>query len=163
MVDFIFTLFYFRFLRDSSFRNLLYWSKLQRTPRFYAWAGISFEILAMNHIDRVKQRLGISGVATQLYSWRSKSDAGAAERAAQIDMVIERGDNTINLCEMKFSESEFAINKDYEKILRNKIVRFMEETKTRKSIQLTFISSYGLQRNMYSGIAQNEVVLNDLF
>ena len=162
LVDF-FTLFYFRFLRDSSFRNLLYWSKLQRTPRFYAWAGVSFEILAMNHIDQVKQRLGISGVATQLYSWRSKSDAGAAERAAQIDMVIERGDNTINLCEMKFSESEFAINKDYEKILRNKIVRFMEETKTRKSIQLTFISSYGLQRNMYSGIAQNEVVLNDLF
>ena len=162
LVDF-FTLFYFRFLRDSSFRNLLYWSKLQRTPRFYAWAGVSFEILAMNHIDRVKQRLGISGVATQLYSWRSKSDTGSAERAAQIDMVIERGDNTINLCEMKFSESEFAINKDYEKILRNKIVRFMEETKTRKSIQLTFISSYGLQRNMYSGIAQNEVVLNDLF
>jgi AAA+ ATPase superfamily predicted ATPase len=162
LVDF-FTLFYFRFLRDSSFRNLLYWSKLQRTPRFYAWAGVSFEILAMNHIDQVKQRLGISGVSTQLYSWRSKSDAGAAERAAQIDMVIERGDNTINLCEMKFSESEFAINKDYEKILRNKIVRFMEETKTRKSIQLTFISSYGLQRNMYSGIAQNEVVLNDLF
>ena len=100
---------------------------------------------------------------SQLYSWRSKSDAGSAERAAQIDMVIERGDNTINLCEMKFSESEFAINKDYEKILRNKIVRFREETKTRKSIQLTFISSYGLQRNMYSGIAQNEVVLNDLF
>ena len=77
-------------------------------------------------------------------------------------MVIERGDNTINLCEMKFSEGEFAINKDYDKILRNKIARFMEETKTRKSIQLTFISSYGLQRNMYSGIAQNEVVLNDL-
>ena len=163
MVDFIFTLFYFRFLRESSFRNLLYWSKLQRTPRFYAWAGVSFEILAMNHIDQVKQRLGIAGVATQLYSWRSKSDAGSAERAAQIDMVIERGDNTINLCEMKFSEGEFAINKDYDKILRNKIARFMEETKTRKSIQLTFISSYGLQRNMYSGIAQNEVVLDDLF
>ena len=74
-----------------------------------------------------------------------------------------RRDNTINLCEMKFSEGEFAINKDYDKILRNKIARFMEETKTRKSIQLTFISSYGLQRNMYSGIAQNEVVLDDLF
>ena len=162
LVDF-FTLFYFRFLRESSFRNLLYWSKLQRTPRFYAWAGISFEILAMNHISQVKQRLGIAGVSTNLYSWRSKSSGEADERAAQIDMVIERGDNTINLCEMKFSEGEFAINKDYDKILRNKIARFMEETKTRKSIQLTFISSYGLQRNMYSGIAQNEVVLDDLF
>lgn len=78
MVDFIFTLFYFRFLRESSFRNLLYWSKLQRTPRFYAWAGISFEILAMNHISQVKQRLGIAGVSTNLYSWRSKS-SGEAE------------------------------------------------------------------------------------
>ena len=107
--------------------------------------------------------MGIAGVSTNLYSWRSRSSGEADKRAAQIDMVIERGDNTINLCGMKFSEGEFAINKDYEKILRNKIVRFMEETKTRKSIQLTFISSYGLQRNMYSGIAQNEVVLNDLF
>ena len=107
--------------------------------------------------------MGIAGVSTNLYSWRSKSSGEADERAAQIDMVIERDDNTINLCEMKFSEGEFAINKDYDKILRNKIARFMEETKTRKSIQLTFISSYGLQRNMYSGIAQNEVVLDDLF
>ena len=107
--------------------------------------------------------MGIAGVSTNLYSWRSKSSGEADERAAQIDMVIERGDNTINLCEMKFSEGEFAINKDYDKILRNKIARFMEETKTRKSIQLTFISSHGLQRNMYSGIAQNEVVLDDLF
>ncbi len=160
LVDF-FTLFYFRFLRDSSFRNLLYWSKLQRTPRFYAWAGISYEILAMNHINQIKQKLGISGVATNLYSWRSKG--GVDEKADQIDLVIERGDNTINLCEMKFSEGEFAIDKDYEKVLRNKIARFMEETKTRKSIQLTFVTSYGLQRNMYSGIAQNEVVLDDLF
>ena len=57
----------------------------------------------------IQVRLGISGVTTQLYSWRSKSDAGSAERAAQIDMVIERGDNTINLCEMKFSEGEFLM------------------------------------------------------
>ena len=165
LVDF-FTLFYFRFLRDSSFRNLLFWSKLQRTPRFYAWAGISFEILAMNHIDAIKQKLGISGVATCLYSWRSKGGEpaeGEEHRAAQIDMVIERGDNTVNLCEMMFSEGEFAIGKDYERVLRNKIACFIEETKTRKSIQLTFVSSYGLQRNMYSGIAQNEVVLDDLF
>ncbi len=165
LVDF-FTLFYFRFLRDSSFRNLLFWSKLQRTPRFYAWAGISFEILAMNHIDAIKRKLGISGVATCLYSWRSKGGEpaeGEEHRAAQIDMVIERGDNTVNLCEMKFSEGKFAIGKDYERVLRNKIACFIEETKTRKSVLLTFVSSYGLQRNMYSGIAQNEVVLDDLF
>lgn len=162
LVDF-FTLFYFRFLRESSFRNLQYWSALQRTPRFYAWAGVSFEILAMEHIAQIKKKLGISGVATSVYSWRSRSAEKDGERAAQIDMVIERADNTINLCEMKFSEDEYAISKDYDKVLRNKIVRFQEETKSRKSIQLTFVTSYGLKKGMYAGIAQNEVVLDDLF
>lgn len=65
------------------------------------------------HDSQVKQRLGIAGVSTNLYSWRSRSSGEADQRAAQIDMVIERGDNTINLCGMKFSEGEFAINKDY--------------------------------------------------
>lgn len=65
------------------------------------------------HDSQVKQRLGIAGVSTNLYSWRSRSSGEADKRTAQIDMVIERGDNTINLCGMKFSEGEFAINKDY--------------------------------------------------
>lgn len=162
LVDF-FTLFYFRFLRDSSFRNLQFWGALQRTPRFYSWAGISFEILAMTHIRQIKQKLGISGVATNIYSWRSRAVDNPGGRAAQIDLVIERGDNTVNLCEMKFSESEFTISKDYDAVLHNKVACFISETKTRKSIQLTFVSSYGLKRNTYSGIAQNEVLLDDLF
>lgn len=161
LVDF-FTLFYFRFLRESSFRNLQYWSALQRTPRFYAWAGVSFEILAMRHIPQIKKKLGISGVATSVYSWRSRIAEGE-ERAAQIDMVIERADNTVNICEMKFSEDEFPISKDYDKVLRNKLVRFQTETKIRKSIQLTFVTSYGVKKGMYAGIVQNEVVLDDLF
>ncbi len=161
LVDF-FTLFHFRFLRDSSFRNLQYWSSLQHTPKFYAWAGISFELLAQSHVSQIKQRLGISGVATNVYSWRSRKDEDL--RSAQIDMVIERGDNTINLCEMKFSESEYEISKDYDLVLRNKIVRFTTETKSRKSIQLTFITTYGVHRNPYSSqLVQNEVLLDDLF
>lgn len=162
LVDF-FTLFYFRFLKESSFRNLQYWSTLQRTPKFYAWAGVSFEILAMGHISQIKKKLGISGVAANVYSWRSRRTAGDEKRSAQIDMVIERADNTINICEIKFSEAEFAIDKDYESVLRNKIVRFREETKTRKSIQLTFVTSYGVKKGMYANIVQNEVVLDDFF
>jgi uncharacterized protein len=161
LVDF-FTLFHFRFLKESSFRSLKYWSNLQHTPKFYAWAGISFELLVQTHVAQIKKRLGISGVVTNVYSWRSRKDEG--QRAAQIDMVIERGDNTINLCEMKFSESEYEINKDYDVVLRNKIVRFTEETKSRKSIQLTFITTYGLHRNTYSAqLVQNEVLMEDLF
>lgn len=157
-----FTLFHFRFLKASSFRNLQYWSGLQHTPKFYAWAGVSFELLVQTHVDQVKKKLGISGVATNVYSWRSRKDNGL--RGAQIDMVIERGDNTINLCEIKFSESEYEISKDYDSVLRNKITRFVEETKSRKSVQLTFVTTYGLHRNPYSSqLVQNEVLLDDLF
>ena len=161
LVDF-FTLFYLRFVRGSSLRNLQYWSQLQHTPKFYAWAGISFELLAQCHIPQIKQKLGVSGVATNVYSWRSHSPE--AQRGAQIDMVIERGDNTVNLCEMKFSENEFEISKDYEGTLRNKISAFAEEKKKRNSIHLTFVTTYGLKRNMYSDqLVQSEVVLDDLF
>lgn len=88
---------------------------------------------------------------------------GEDGRAAQIDMVLERADNTINICEMKFSEDEFAISKDYDKVLRNKISRFIEETRCRKSIQLTMVTSYGVKKGMYAGIVQNEVLLDDFF
>ena len=116
-------------------------------------------MLVMKNIDKIKRKLGISGVKTEVYSWRSKiSDPGA-----QIDLVIDRNDNTVNLCEIKFSESEFLISKQYDKNLRNKISAFISETKTKKSVQLTFITTYGLKRNEYSSVAQNEVVMDDLF
>ena len=160
LIDF-FTLFHFRFMRDSSFRNLQYWTSLQRTPRFYAWAGISFEILSACHINEIKRKLGISGVATNIYSWRGKGET--SDRAVQIDLVIERADNTIDICEMKFTEQEFTITKDYDNTLRHKLATFIEETKTRKSVQLVFVTSSGLLRNMYSGRVQAEVILDDLF
>lgn len=160
LVDF-FTLFHFRFMRESSFRNLQYWTSIQRTPRFYAWAGISFEILASCHIDGIKGKLGITGVATNVFSWRGKSVT--ADKAVQIDLVIERADNTIDICEMKFTEQEFAINEEYCQNLSRKIATFVEETKTRKSVQLVFVACCGVQHNMYSGIVQAEVTLDDLF
>ena len=160
LIDF-FTLFHFRFMRESSFRNLLFWSNIQRTPRFYAWAGISFEILATTHIPQIKQRLGITGVATNEYSWRSRNTEET--EGAQIDLVIERADNTLNICEMKFSETEYAITQEYDKTLRQKIAAFVAQTKTRKSVQLTMVTTYGLKRTIYSGSVQSEIVLDDLF
>lgn len=160
LIDF-FTLFYFRFMRQSSFHNLQYWTSIQRTPKFYAWAGISFEILSISHIIEIKKKLGISGVATSVYTWRGKEEGG--DRAVQIDLVIDRADNTIDICEMKFSEHEYSITKDYEGDLRRKIATFIERVKTRKSVQLVLVSSYGVKPNQYSGIVQSEVTLEDLF
>ena len=79
------------------------------------------------------------------------------------DLLIDRRDRGINLCEIKFSIGEFTIDQAYDLALRNKISVFRQETKSRKSLQLIMITTYGLKRNMYSGLVQNQVTLDDLF
>ena len=78
-------------------------------------------------------------------------------------MVIERADNMVNLSEMKFSIAPFAIVKNYEMNLRNKLVRFMEYTERHKSLQITFVTTYGLTQNTHFGVVSNEITLDDLF
>ena len=115
-----------------------------------------------------KCKLGIAGVLTETSSWFSKikddSDKGEKQkRGAQIDLLIDRRDRVINLCEIKFSINDYMIDADYEKALRNKIDAFKRETATKKSVQLTMITTYGVKKNKYSNRVQSEVVLNDLF
>ena len=86
-----------------------------------------------------------------------------SEQGAQIDLVIDRNDNTINLCEMKFSVGVFSIDKSYEMNLRNKLMRFLACTDKRKSVQMTFVTTFGIERNSHSNIVNNEVTLDDLF
>ena len=87
----------------------------------------------------------------------------AAQQGTQIDLLIDRVDRIINLCEMKFSESPYVITKEYETKLRMKMAIFREESKTRKSLSLTMITTYGILPGLHSSIVQNEVVLDDLF
>lgn len=155
LVDF-FTLFYFNFIIK---KQIYSWSDLQGKAIFYSWAGLSFEILAIQHIFQIKKQLGISGVNSREYTWRCEDE----NKGAQIDLVIERADNTVNLCEMKFSVGQFSIDKDYESNLRNKLSKFVEHTKMKKSIQLTLITTYGLKGNQYSGVASNQIKLDDMF
>ena len=155
LVDF-FTLFYFNFIIK---KQIYSWSDLQGKAIFYSWAGLSFEILAIQHIFQIKKQLGISGVNSREYTWRCEDE----NKDAQIDLVIERADNTVNLCEMKFSVGQFSIDKDYESNLRNKLSKFVEHTKMKKSIRLTLITTYGLKGNQYSGVASNQIKLDDMF
>lgn len=153
-----YTLFYFRFLKDRHGVDEKFWQNTLDNPSKRAWCGYSFEQVCKDHIEKIKNKLGISGVLTERSSWFSKGDRGA-----QIDLVIDRRDRIINLCEIKYSESEFEIDKDYDMKLRNKIETFRNETKTRKALHLVFITTYGLKRGMYSSIAQAEVKAEDLF
>jgi len=154
-----FTLFYHRFENKRNVQSSDFWLRFCTTPTHSAWAGYAFEILCLLHISQIRTALGISGVLTEVYSWRSKIH----NPGAQIDLVIERGDQVINLCEMKYSSSEYIIDKAMDINLRNKKSAFITETQTRKSAQTTFITTYGLQKNIYQANIPFEVTIDELF
>ena len=154
-----YTLFYFKYLEKFDEQDEHFWTNATNTPQHNAWAGYAFEILALLHINEIKRALGISGVQTAIFAWRSEF----SEPAAQVDLVIDRKDGIINLCEIKFSKTQFAIEKSYEANLRHKIAAFQNETKTKKAVHLLMLTTFGLQKNTYFSIAQKEVVLDDLF
>jgi len=154
-----YTLFYFKYLEKSDGQDEHFWTNTANSPQHNAWAGYAFEILALLHTNEIKLALGISGVQAAIFAWRSEN----AGLAAQIDLVIDRKDGIINLCEIKFSRTQFAIDKDYEENLRNKIAAFQNETKTKKAVHLLMLTTFGLQKNKYFSIAQKEIVLDDLF
>ena len=158
LTDF-YTLFYFKFIKNNKYNDDNFWVNTIGTPLHNSWAGYSFEMLCLNHIKQIKAALGISGVQTAVSSWHDSTNEGGA----QIDLIIDRKDQTINLCEMKFSTDEYEITKSYDNQLRQKRSVFISKTKTRKATHLTMVTTYGLKQNMYSNSIQSEVVLEDLF
>jgi len=156
-----YTLFYFKYIKGNYGKDEHYWSNSIDNPSRRAWSGLTFEQLCRDHIPQIKQRLGISGVLSEEYSWSSKGDD--TNKGAQINLIIDRRDRVLNLCEMKFSISEYEITKSYDENLRNKIDVFRRETNCKYSIQTTMITSYGVKKNKYSSMIQSQVTLDDLF
>jgi hypothetical protein len=158
LVDF-FTLFYFNFMRTKLENDEKFWTNFIENARHRAWSGYGFEQVCLAHLPQIKQKLGIAGVLTRMASWRS-NDKG---NAAQIDLLIERNDKVINICEMKYSSEEFVIDKKYDAILRNKRSAFRSQTKTKHATHTTLVTTYGTKRNEYWGNIQSEVTMVDLF
>ena len=158
-----YTAFYFRFLSGQSGRDAHYWMHSGDHPARRAWAGLTFEQLCKDHTEQIRQKLGISGVLTEESVWYTKGDNELGVPGAQIDLVIERRDQVIHLCEMKYSINEYVIDREYEMTLRNKVEAFRRVTASRKTLIITMITTYGIRKNMYSGIVQSQIVLDDLF
>lgn len=158
-----YTAFYFRYIRDNYGRDEHYWSNAIDNPSRRAWAGLTFEQLCKDHIKEIKQKLGVSGVLTEESVWYTKGDDELGIDGAQIDLVMERRDRVINLCEMKYSINEYVIDKDYDAVLRNKLEAFRRITGSRCSLQITMITTYGVKKNKYSNLIQSQVTLDDLF
>ena len=154
-----FTLFYFHFMHNNNFHDEKFWTNTINNPQHNTWAGLSFEIVCMLHIKEIKKKLEVLGVQSSEFGWRSKK----SEHAVQIDLVLDRADNIVNLCEIKYANIPFTIDKNYEEKLRMKVETFRQETMLRKAIHLLMITTFGIKQNKYSNIVQNEVTLDDLF
>ena len=155
--------FYFRYIREQYGRDEHFWSNSIDNPSRRAWAGLTFEQLCKDHIPQIKHGLGISGVLTEESVWYTRGDEESGIPGAQIDLIIERRDRVIHLCEMKYSVSEYIIDKDYDAALRNKLDAFRRLTDCNKTLQITMITTFGVKRNKYSSIAQSQLTLDDLF
>lgn len=156
-----YTLFHFHFVLGNRYQDEAYWTNSLNSARYRAWSGYAFEMLCLNHIGQIKQALGISGVQSRVCSWISKPEEG--HQVVQIDLLIDRADQTVNVCEMKFSHSEYEITKSDETSFENKLAMFLRQTKTGKSLMFTLITSFGLKQNTYSGRVQRQITLADMF
>lgn len=154
LVD-LFSLFYLKFIRDADPDDDQFWLNLGDHPSFRAWSGYAFELVCLHHVRDIKEALGIAGVQTSVAAWRSKE--------AQIDLVIDRRDHVINLCEMKFSLNTFSIGKSYADSLRRKLESFATTTKTKKALALTLITTYGIAPNTHAALVRKTLAMDALF
>jgi uncharacterized protein len=155
-----YTAFYFKFIQSNQYSGKNAWINLLDNPIHRAWQGFTFEQVCLSHIEQIKKALGIHGILSREATWKGKNE----EKSAQIDLLIDRRDQVINICEAKFSIDKYTITKEYSEKLRSKISIFKEATKTKKSVFLTMITTYGIEKNKHStSIIQNEITMNDLF
>lgn len=162
----LFSLFHLRFVADNNGQDAQFWSNMRENPSRVAWRGYAFEQVCLHHIPQIKEAIGIKAVLSNVCSWSCPTFTdkdGNPWQGTQIDLLIDRRDQVINICEMKYANDVYIIDKDYEERLRRRLSTFQHLTRTRKALHLTFITTYGLSRNTHSGNVQTEVTMGDLF
>ena len=157
-----YSLFYLQFIEANEFEGMNTWNLLSQTPAIKAWSGYAFESICMKHISQIKKALGIIGIQSISSSFIQK---GTKEiQGTQIDLLLDRSDQVINVFQIKFSNKLFSISKSYFENLSQKLEVFKTTTKTRKQLFLVLITTFGLNENQYSsGIVARSLTLEDLF
>jgi uncharacterized protein len=158
----LYSLFYLKFIKANKGGGKGTWQQLSNKSTFTAWSGYAFENICMMHISQIRKALGISGVYTTTSSWVFKGDKTLP--GTQIDMIIDRADQTINLCEAKFTKENFAITKSYAAQLRMKKSIFRQATQTKKATFTTLLTTFSAIKNQYYlGEIENEITMDKLF
>jgi len=152
-----YSLFYLSFMDSKNKSSITDWMRMNESQAYKVWSGYAFENLCIKHINSIKKALGISGVQTSENSFVHRANE-AYEKGFQIDLLIDRKDDIINICEVKFYAEEFSIKADYAAKLRTKKNGLKKITNTNKMVHLTFITTYGVFENQH----KMDLVDNDL-
>lgn len=155
-----FTLFYLKFMEGNKLKSTKAWRTISEGKNFPIWQGYAFENLCMRHYEAILMALGISGIHTEFASFNHKGSP--TEDGLQIDMIIDRRDNCMNLCEMKFSKDDYIVDKRYADALRKRREVFRRLSKTKKTIFNTFITTYGVVENEHRFAQIDNVITSDL-
>ena len=155
-----FCMFYLKFVENKNKLNENFWQQNQVSQSVVSWRGFAFESVCFNHISQIKQALGIAGVNASYSAWSKREDD---TEGTQVDLIIERKDNVVNMCEIKFYGNDFSVNKDYHKTLIDRQELLSKELSPKMIIHNTLITTYGLKYNEYSSDFDSVVTLDDLF
>jgi hypothetical protein len=148
-----FSLFHLKWMDKSAPKS---WQHVRKSPRWQAWAGLAFESVCLKHAGAIERALGISGVETRVSAWLHDD--------AQIDLLIDRADDVVSVCELKFTDTPFAITSSYADTLRRRIATFREQTHTRKTVHLVFVTANGLADNRHAReLVDAQLTMNVLF
>jgi uncharacterized protein len=154
-----YALFYLQFMAGSGISN---WNAVVKSTQWISWSGLAFENICQYHAKQIVQALGLGSIDVSVASWVRTGNKEAP--GAQVDLLIDRADNAINICEIKFNRQPFVITKKYASELQQKLAAFVHHTKTSKTIFCTFITSAGLLDNQYSfGLVQRQLAVNHFF
>mgnify|MGYP000132632001 CR=1 FL=1 len=157
-----YSLFYLHFMEDKTNEGRGTWQYLSQTQTYKTWSGYAFEGICLKHIAQIKKGLGIFGVYSKTASFVKKGSKN--EKGTQIDLIIDRNDQVINLVEVKFCNKTFTLSKEYAKQLQQKKWIFEETSQSKKSIMITLITTFGIKENAHSlGLIENTLTLDDLF
>ncbi len=155
-----FCIFWLHFLENRKDRNETFWEQNVTGQELSSWRGPAFENVCFNHIPQIKNALGISGVSSEESAWSKKKDD---TEGMQIDLLINRRDNVVNMCELKFCSSDFTVDSRYYRTLLSRAETLSEMLPKKAVVRSTLITTYGLTRNEYSSAFVNTVTMDDLF
>lgn len=155
-----YSLFYFKFLKAGKTKSS--WAQITESPVFKIWSGYAFENICFKHIEQIKKSLGISGIITNEYSYHSKGING--QKGIQIDMIIDRADNCVNILEVKFQSTEYEVSEAYAKQILEKAAVFKQQTRSNKNVFITMLTVFGAKKNEHYLMAiTNQLTIEELF